>query len=208
MIDQNIRTTIRYLIEGLAVAVAVFIVGNRNMNEIVGISLVSSVTLFIIDHFTTETTSHGTRFGVGFGIGRSIGLFEEDFESQSPSLSDHDVACDDDDTALGIRTIHRCTQRAEEVIREAHSNWVNCLNQKDLPSCSAANRQYLKAGRIFVNASKKVPDIGGESRDCLEYLGSSSTLTPSTPSPSTLSPSTPMPATISMPTAIPTPSPP
>lgn len=69
----TINNLIKYLIQGIAVAVAAYVIPNRRTNskEIMIIASVAALTFFTLDIFTDEV-SKGARFGAGLGIGLSL----------------------------------------------------------------------------------------------------------------------------------------
>ena len=68
--DLLFKNAIKYLLEGLAVAVAAKYIPSRNvsLNEVMMIALTAAVTFFLLDMFA-PTIGKGARFGAGFGIG-------------------------------------------------------------------------------------------------------------------------------------------
>lgn len=80
----NILNLIKYMLEGLAVAVAAFYIPQKNMNvkEIAIIALTAAATFAILDMFSPFIGA-GARQGAGFGIGYNMvtgGGFDEGFE--------------------------------------------------------------------------------------------------------------------------------
>jgi hypothetical protein len=69
----TINNLVKYLIQGIAVAVAAYVIPNRRTNyrEVLVISIVAALTFFTLDIFTDDI-SKGARFGTGFGIGLSL----------------------------------------------------------------------------------------------------------------------------------------
>ena len=69
----TINNFIKYLIQGIAVAVAAYVIPNRKTNphEVLIISTVAALTFFVLDIFTDDVAK-GVRFGTGFGIGMSL----------------------------------------------------------------------------------------------------------------------------------------
>lgn len=69
----TINNLVKYLIQGIAVAIAAYVIPNRRTNpkEVFIISLVAGLTFFTLDIFTDEI-SKGARFGAGFGVGLSL----------------------------------------------------------------------------------------------------------------------------------------
>lgn len=70
LVENWSNKIIKYLLEGLAVAVAAYYIPNknRNMSEVAMIALTASVTFLILDMFAPSVGS-GARQGAGFGIG-------------------------------------------------------------------------------------------------------------------------------------------
>ena len=68
-----IRRTIKYLVEGLAVAIAAFYIPRKKMNleEIAMIAVTAAATLAILDLLAPQIGS-SARQGAGFGIGASM----------------------------------------------------------------------------------------------------------------------------------------
>ena len=64
---------IKYLIEGIAVAIAAYLIPKRktNIQEILIIGVMASLTFIILD-IGSEPISIGARFGSGFGIGMNL----------------------------------------------------------------------------------------------------------------------------------------
>jgi hypothetical protein len=69
----TINNLIKYFIQGIAVAVAVYVIPNRRTNyrEVLVISVIAALTFFTLDIFTDDI-SKAARFGTGFGIGLSL----------------------------------------------------------------------------------------------------------------------------------------
>jgi len=78
-LDANdvIRRTIKYLVEGLAVAIAAFYIPRKKMNleEIAMIAVTAAATLAILDLLAPQIGS-SARQGAGFGIGASMVGFQ------------------------------------------------------------------------------------------------------------------------------------
>jgi hypothetical protein len=68
-----IQRAIKYLVEGLAVAVAAFYIPRKKMNlqEIAVIALTAAASLAVLD-MLAPTVGLGARHGAGFGIGASL----------------------------------------------------------------------------------------------------------------------------------------
>lgn len=69
----SVAIVVKYLLEGFAVTLAAYVIPNKRtkINEIVAISLLAALSLFILDLFSSEVSS-GARFGTGFGIGYNL----------------------------------------------------------------------------------------------------------------------------------------
>jgi hypothetical protein len=69
----TINNLVKYLIQGIAVAVAAYVIPNRRTNykEVLIISTVAALTFFTLDIFTDDV-SKGAKFGAGLGIGLSL----------------------------------------------------------------------------------------------------------------------------------------
>ena len=69
----NLINLVKYLLEGLAVAVAAFYIPQKNMNmkDIAIIALTAAATFAVLDMFSPFTGS-GARQGAGFGIGYNM----------------------------------------------------------------------------------------------------------------------------------------
>src|SRR5438132_11416869 len=78
-----LNAILKYTIEGLAVAVAVYLVAGQksNLREIILLGLTAGVTFMILDLFTSGI-GHTARQGAGFGIG----LKEIGWAGGSPSV--------------------------------------------------------------------------------------------------------------------------
>jgi hypothetical protein len=72
-ISEVIRRAIKYLVEGLAVAVAAYYIPRKKMNleEILMIAVTAAASLAILDLLAPTVGSHA-RQGAGFGIGASM----------------------------------------------------------------------------------------------------------------------------------------
>lgn len=66
----TINNLVKYIVQGIAVAVAAYIIPNRrtDIREIMTISIIASLTFFVLDIFTDDIAK-GARLGTGFGIG-------------------------------------------------------------------------------------------------------------------------------------------
>lgn len=69
-INELIKRTIKYLIEGLMVAIAAFAIPKRSLNfeEIIALSLTAASTFCIVD-FYLPSMAVATKQGTGLGIG-------------------------------------------------------------------------------------------------------------------------------------------
>jgi hypothetical protein len=69
----TIKNLVLYIIEGLAVAIAAYVIPNRRtkMNEVAVIALIASLSFFVLDVFS-ESVGTGSRLGAGFGIGYNL----------------------------------------------------------------------------------------------------------------------------------------
>jgi hypothetical protein len=72
-IQEVIRRAIKYLVEGLAVAVAAFYIPRKQLNlqTIAMIAATAAASLAILDSLAPSIGSHA-RHGAGFGIGASM----------------------------------------------------------------------------------------------------------------------------------------
>ena len=70
MLDHLIKNILKYVLEGVAVALAAKYIPSRgiSMNEVIMISLTAALTFFILDLFA-PSIAVGARLGTGFGIG-------------------------------------------------------------------------------------------------------------------------------------------
>lgn len=70
---MTIDNFLKYIIQGIAVAIAACIIPNRktSIREIVVIAIVSTLTFFILDVFTDDIGKNA-RLGVGLGIGLNL----------------------------------------------------------------------------------------------------------------------------------------
>ncbi len=69
----TINNFVKYLIQGIAVAIAAYVIPNRRTSsrEIMIIAIVAGLTFFTLDIFTDDIAK-GAKFGAGFGIGLSL----------------------------------------------------------------------------------------------------------------------------------------
>lgn len=69
----TINNFIKYLIQGIAVALAAYVIPNRRTNyrEVLIIAVVAGLTFFTLDIFTDDVAK-GAKFGAGLGIGLSL----------------------------------------------------------------------------------------------------------------------------------------
>ena len=69
-LEVLVKNILKYLLEGLAVAVAAKYIPSReiSMNEVLMIALTAALTFFVLDLFSPSIAT-GARFGTGFGIG-------------------------------------------------------------------------------------------------------------------------------------------
>ncbi len=69
----TIKNLVRYLVEGIIVAIAAYVIPNRrtSIKEVGVISIVAALTLYILDLFSQDV-GKGSRFGAGFGIGMNL----------------------------------------------------------------------------------------------------------------------------------------
>jgi hypothetical protein len=83
---------VKYLLEGLAIAVAAYVIPQKktNVKDVAKIALVGAITFAVLDMFAPAVSS-GARTGAGFGIGaQHVGFLEgmenseeEGFESEN-----------------------------------------------------------------------------------------------------------------------------
>ena len=68
-----VASLVKYLLEGLAVAVAAFVIPGKTMkwNEVAMIALVATATFAILDIYAPSVGS-SARTGAGFGIGANL----------------------------------------------------------------------------------------------------------------------------------------
>lgn len=69
----TLKNLVKYIIEGVAIAVAAFLIPNRNssLKEVAIIGLVAALTFFVLDTFSPATGDH-SRQGAGLGIGYNL----------------------------------------------------------------------------------------------------------------------------------------
>lgn len=69
----SIKNLVRYLVEGVAVAIAAYVIPSRRtkFNEVAIIALISALSLFVLDLFSNDV-AQGSRLGAGFGIGYNL----------------------------------------------------------------------------------------------------------------------------------------
>ena len=72
-ISDVLRRVLKYIIEGIMVALAAFAIPNRrlNMSEIMMIALTAAATFSILDTYV-PSLAIGARNGAGFGIGANL----------------------------------------------------------------------------------------------------------------------------------------
>jgi ABC-type Co2+ transport system permease subunit len=78
--SELIKRIIKYLVEGLMVAIAAYAIPKRSLNieEIVFIALTAAATFSILDTYI-PTMGVGARTGAGFGIGANLVKFPGGF---------------------------------------------------------------------------------------------------------------------------------
>ncbi len=69
----DVQSLVKYLLEGVAVAVAAFYLSrkNNNLQEVLMLGIAAAVTYLILDQFA-PAVSAGARQGAGFGIGTGL----------------------------------------------------------------------------------------------------------------------------------------
>ena len=72
-VSEVVTRAIKYLVEGLAVAVAAFYIPKKKMNleEIAMIAVTAAASFAVLDLLAPSVGSHA-RHGAGFGIGASL----------------------------------------------------------------------------------------------------------------------------------------
>lgn len=72
-IGELVRRAIKYVVEGLMVALAAYAIPNRSMNldEIALIALTAAATFAVLDTYL-PSIAVGARSGAGFGIGANL----------------------------------------------------------------------------------------------------------------------------------------
>lgn len=74
-----LKISIKYILQGLAIAIAAYYVPvmyktslrKPTLNEILSISVIASITMFILDYFIAEA-GIGAKLGAGFSIGQNL----------------------------------------------------------------------------------------------------------------------------------------
>ena len=79
-LNELIKRTIKYLIEGLMVAIAAFAIPKRSLNieELISISLTASCTFAILDTYVPSmgvSVKQGVAAGIGFNLVKFPGGF-------------------------------------------------------------------------------------------------------------------------------------
>ena len=79
-VSELVRRIIKYLVEGLMVAIAAYAIPKRSLNieEIVLIALTAAATFSILDTYV-PTMGVSARSGAGFGIGANLVRFPGGF---------------------------------------------------------------------------------------------------------------------------------
>jgi hypothetical protein len=79
-VAELIKRVVKYLVEGLMIAIAAFAIPKRSLNieEIVFIALTGAATFSILDTFL-PTMAGSARTGAGFGIGANLVRFPGGF---------------------------------------------------------------------------------------------------------------------------------
>lgn len=69
----DVQSLVKYLLEGVAVAMAAFYISrkNNNLKEVLMLGVAAAVTYLILDQFAPGVSA-GARQGAGFGIGTSL----------------------------------------------------------------------------------------------------------------------------------------
>ena len=72
-LGELIKRAIKYLVEGIMVAIAAFAIPKKSLNveEVVIIALMASATFAVLDVFV-PTMASSARGGAGFGIGANL----------------------------------------------------------------------------------------------------------------------------------------
>lgn len=72
-LELLIKNVLKYLLEGIAVAVAAKYIPSREiaLNEVMMIAITAALTFFILDLFSPSIAS-GARMGAGFGVGANL----------------------------------------------------------------------------------------------------------------------------------------
>ena len=74
-VQEVMKRMLKYLIEGLAVSAAAFLIPRRSLKieEILVIAITAASTFAVLDMWAPSTVSNAARWGAGFGIGTSLG---------------------------------------------------------------------------------------------------------------------------------------
>lgn len=69
----TVNNLLKYFIQGLAVAIAAYVIPNRKTTyqEVLVVSIVSGLTFMVLDTFTDDVAKY-VRLGVGVGIGLNL----------------------------------------------------------------------------------------------------------------------------------------
>ena len=103
---------IKYLLEGLAVAVAAFYIPRRkaDLQEIAMIGLTAAAVFLVLDSFSPAVAAgarQGSGFGIGMGITNGLEGFEEnenESETTSDTSSEGDSETENAPTAAKVET--------------------------------------------------------------------------------------------------------
>ena len=70
----TIENLIKYLIQGLVLCLVAYVIPNKRtkVNEIIIISALGALSLFILDIFADPNIAFGAKFGAGAGIGMNL----------------------------------------------------------------------------------------------------------------------------------------
>ena len=72
-LNEVVRRAVKYLVEGLAVAVAAFYIPKKKMNlQEIAMIAVSAAAAFAVLDMLAPSVGAGARHGAGFGIGASL----------------------------------------------------------------------------------------------------------------------------------------
>lgn len=99
----DVKNLIKYLLEGLAVAIAAFYIPQKKVDPMeIGLIALTAAAIFMVLDYFAPAVAGGARAGAGFGVGYNlVGGAEDDEDEAEPDEGEEDDEPEDVDEPVG-----------------------------------------------------------------------------------------------------------